>query len=58
VKYEILYYDKLDVSGLNKKFNKTVNQLSVGDFNSADVIEVLTNHINAQFHRTLNSIKN
>jgi hypothetical protein len=37
VKYEILHYDKLDFSGLIKKFNKTVNQLRAGDFASADV---------------------
>ena len=37
MKYDILYYDKLDYSGLSKKFNKTVSQLQVGDFNSADV---------------------
>ncbi|APS45816.1 hypothetical protein AVI48_15385 (plasmid) [Piscirickettsia salmonis] len=55
--FQLLYYNDLDSSGVNKKYKKVLGQLESGDFKSAEVKKLKpTNYLRAKIddsHRLL-----
>ena len=51
--YELLYHNELDLKGIEKHFQKTINQLQAADFKSADVCKMG----NTGFYRARLNIK-